>query len=52
MPFKPNYNQARMERDRRKAAKKEEKLREKQERRQAVVRDGAEEDPVPEDDRG
>lgn len=32
MPFRPNYNQKRVERDRAKRAKKEEKLRDRQER--------------------
>lgn len=36
MAFKPNYNQARAERDRAKQAKKEEKLRERAE--QAALR--------------
>jgi hypothetical protein len=37
MAFKPNYNHQKMERDRAKQAKKEEKLREKQERKRAEL---------------
>ena len=40
MAFKPNYNHQKMERDRAKQAKKEEKLREKQERRRAELEAG------------
>ncbi len=40
MAFKPNYNHQKMERDRAKQAKKEEKLREKQERRRAELETG------------
>ena len=42
MAFKPNYNHQKMERDRAKQAKKEEKLREKQERRRAELEAGGE----------
>ena len=40
MAFKPNYNHQKMERDRAKQAKKEEKLREKQERRRVELEGG------------
>ncbi len=40
MAFKPNYNHQKMERDRAKQAKKEEKLRERQERRRAELEGG------------
>ncbi len=43
MAFKPNYNQQRAERDRAKQAKKEEKLKRKQEARR-----GADGEPLPE----
>lgn len=46
MPFKPNYNQQRMERDRAKKAAKEAKLQERKE--QAALRKaGAAEAPPP-----
>lgn len=45
MAFKPNYNQQRAERDRAKQAKKEAKLRERDE---AATRRKAEEDAGPE----
>ena len=41
MPFKPNYNHQRAERDRAKVAKKEERLQQKKE--QAALRKAAEE---------
>ena len=44
MVFKPNYNHQRAERDRAKAAKKEAKLREKQEARRAAELGG---EPLP-----
>jgi hypothetical protein len=44
MAFKPNYNQQRAERNRQKQAKKDSKLREREE---AVVRRKTEQDDVP-----
>jgi hypothetical protein len=47
MPFKPNYGQQRMERDRAKRAKKEEKLRIQQE--EVARRKGEADSPEPAD---
>ena len=51
MAFKPNYNQQRAERDRKKQAKKDSKLREREE---AVLRrkNGPDEDPPAEPNPG
>jgi hypothetical protein len=52
MPFKPNYNQQRAERDRQKRAKREEKLKLKEERtaqRKATTGETAGEDAPKED---
>ena len=48
MPFKPNYNQQRAERNRVKQEKKERKLREQEER--TAQRKAANPDPRPEDE--
>jgi hypothetical protein len=45
MAFRPNYNQKRVERERAKRARREEKLREQQER--TAARKATETDPVP-----
>jgi len=53
MVFKPNYNHQRAERDRAKAAKKEAKLRERQDARRTTEQDGeatAEAAPVASDE--
>ena len=52
MAFKPNYNHQKMERDRAKQAKKEEKLREKQERRRVELEGGAPAGELPADGEG
>lgn len=53
MPFKPNYNHQRLERERAKQAKKEEKLREKRARKAeedgVAPAEGAESEELPPD---
>jgi hypothetical protein len=50
MPFKPNYNQQRAERNRLKQAKREEKLKQQQERtaQRKAAAEGSPAEPLPE----
>ena len=54
MPFKPNYNQQRAERTRLKQAKREEKLKQQQERaaQRKAAADGTPAEPAPEGEEG